>query len=81
MTLKFDDIDSGNCRAYYLDGRKVYCIQDETSWGRPAFKFYCLLSDHEPLTRSPIRSPISNRRHYGRAIRPEALALLMEATR
>jgi len=46
--MKFDSFDSGNCRAYYRKERKLYCIQDETSWGKPNFQFYACSRDGEP---------------------------------
>ncbi len=46
--MKFDGFDSGFCRAYYKEGRYLYCIQDETSWGRADFRFYACSRDGEP---------------------------------
>jgi len=52
--LAFHWFDSGNCRAYYRaryknrPGYALYCLQDETSWGRPSFKLYRCSQDGEP---------------------------------
>jgi hypothetical protein len=48
--LKFIQYDSGNCRAYYrlAGGGGTYCLQDETAFQRPAFRFYRCTDDGEP---------------------------------
>lgn len=48
MTLQFDSEDNGNCRVYYRNGRKLYCWQDDGSWGRHNWQFYICSGDGEP---------------------------------
>jgi len=48
--FSFLNYDHDNCRAYYrhVATRELYCIQDETAFGRPCFRFYRCSRDGEP---------------------------------
>lgn len=49
VVLTLDDVSRDNCRIYYRSAtRALYCIQDDTCFGRPAFKFYRCSQDGEP---------------------------------
>jgi hypothetical protein len=52
--MKFVSEDNGNCRVYYRDGRKLYCWQDESSWGRQVWKYYECSRDGEPSHHATI---------------------------
>jgi hypothetical protein len=58
--MKFDSEDNGNCRVYYQQGRKLFCWQDDGSWGKHAWKFYACSSDGEPSygVKPPANTPL-----------------------
>jgi hypothetical protein len=45
---KFKCEDRGNCRVYYTKTRKLFCIQDKTSWGNRRLSFCVCSRDGEP---------------------------------
>ncbi|MBK1871590.1 hypothetical protein [Taklimakanibacter albus] len=53
--MRFKETDSGNCRVYYTYGRRLYCFQDDRTWGdRPAdFRLYECTRDGEPSHTVP----------------------------
>lgn len=56
--LKFFEEDGGFCRVYYKNGVKLYCWQDDGSWGRHDWKFYVCSRDGEPSHEvSPQETP------------------------
>ena len=57
FTFKFLRKDPDNCRVYYRGSYGIFCIQDETSFGRPDFKFYVCTKDGEPSTPLPMPPP------------------------
>jgi hypothetical protein len=51
--MKFRSEDNGNCRVYYTDSRKrlrnkLYCWQNDGSWGHTYWRFYVCSKDGEP---------------------------------
>lgn len=46
--MRFLEEDNGNCRVYYRDGAKLYCWQDDGSWGRHDWRYYVCSRDGEP---------------------------------
>jgi hypothetical protein len=51
--MKFRSEDNGNWRVYYTDSRKrmrnkLYCWQNDGSWGRTFWRFYVCSKDGEP---------------------------------
>lgn len=53
--MQFLSFDRDNCRVYYR-GEKggLYCLQDETSFNRPEFRFYRCTADGEPCYPAPL---------------------------
>jgi hypothetical protein len=49
MFMKYHSTDNGFCRVYYRDeARRLFCFQDDGSWGRVKFVFYVCSRDGEP---------------------------------
>ena len=46
--MRFADEDNGNGRVYYRDGKRLFCAQNDGSWGRIDFKWYVCSQDGEP---------------------------------
>jgi hypothetical protein len=47
-------VDDGFCRAYYKKDGKLYCIQDDTTFGRVKYMFCICTSDGEPIHEIPM---------------------------
>ena len=57
-TFKFLREDLDNCRIYYRGSFGLFCIQDDTDFGRTVFNFYVCTKDGEPS--HPIPMPPSS---------------------
>lgn len=53
--MKFRSEDNGNCRVYYRHDGRLYCWQDEGSWGQIDLKFLVCSRDGEPS--HPVEEP------------------------
>ena len=51
--FKFDYEDCGYCRIYYTYNKQLFCIQDDTTFGRVRFELLTCTSEGEPCT--PIK--------------------------
>jgi len=77
--MKFHSEDNGNCRVYYKGEKRLYCWQDEGSWGRTYWRFYRCSKDGEPsheITSPKEMPPPPGHTPTGRALRD--FLLLME---
>jgi hypothetical protein len=45
---KFVREDYGNCRIYYRERQKLFCMQDDGVWGKREVNFYRCSRDGEP---------------------------------
>lgn len=50
VKFRFLQEDRGNCRVYYrsIATKRLYCIQQNGSWGKDNFRFYPCTQDGEP---------------------------------
>ena len=56
-TFKFLREDPDNCRVYYRGSFGLFCIQDDTAFGRTEFNFYVCTKDGEPSHPIPMPPP------------------------
>lgn len=69
--MRFVSEDNGNCRVYYRESNRLFCWQDESSWGRTAdWKFYVCSHDGEPSHEvpEPVTPPCPGETATGRSL-------------
>ena len=78
----FDQEDNGNCRVYYRDSKRIYCWQDDGSWGRHDWKFYACSRDGEPSHEvSPLETkPCPGKTSIGRELNAHLAERVLDAT-
>jgi len=56
ITFKFTHEDRGFCRTYYrsIKTKRIYCIQNDGSFGVDKFMFYPCSKDGEPIYSTEI---------------------------